>query len=114
MFFFNKYITIFWLQFTANIAGKDEQGNVYYEHKNKTTSNGLKKRFCIFIGICEPSRISPLWHNWLHYISNIIPSNNGVNYDWQKLHTPNLTGTGLEYKPYCTTKSFISIWTPEN
>ncbi|MFL2812280.1 MAG: NADH-ubiquinone oxidoreductase subunit NDUFA12 family protein [Paracoccaceae bacterium] len=48
--------------------GKDEHGNTYF-----TTTDG-KKRWVNYIGDCNASLISPIWHSWLHKTTNNIPS----------------------------------------
>lgn len=77
--------------FSKNI-GKDSFGNRYYISGNK--------RRIIYKGLAEPSKIPPMWHAWLHYLTNELPNDNlNKNYQWQKHHTPNLTGTKLAYQP---------------
>jgi len=45
-------------------VGEDEMGNIFYENRDKT------KRWVIFNGEIEASKISPDWHGWLHRISH--------------------------------------------
>ena len=42
-------------------VGEDELGNVYYENREKS------KRWVIFNGEIEASKVSPDWHGWLHH-----------------------------------------------
>ncbi len=74
-------------------VGEDELGNIYYEGDNG-------KRWVQYQGLAEASSIPPGWHGWMHYRSDIIPTNDGyVGRDWQKAHKPNQTGTPGAYLP---------------
>jgi NADH:ubiquinone oxidoreductase subunit len=80
----------------AKEVGKDQFNNKYYQSKNKN-AEGKLKRFVIYNGINEPTKVPPLWHSWLHYLSDVIPIVES-NYTWQKESVPNLTGTTYSYK----------------
>jgi NADH dehydrogenase len=75
----------------AKKAGEDEFGNQYYQNKEN-------KRFVIYNGIVEPSKVPMHWHAWLHHYSNEIP-HEVEKHSWQKIHIPNLTGTKNSYSP---------------
>ncbi len=73
--------------------GNDEFGNAYYE-------NSEKRRFIVYKGCPEPSKIPAQWHGWIHYNTDVAPVNIKTNkFSWQKIHLPNLTGTKHAYKP---------------
>jgi len=75
-------------------VGEDEQGNVFY------TSRDGKRRWVIFNGEAEASRVSPDWHGWLHHTWDEPPTDKPVAHKaWEKPHQPNLTGTGQAYLP---------------
>ncbi|WP_412562413.1 NADH:ubiquinone oxidoreductase subunit NDUFA12 [Thalassobius sp. MITS945101] len=75
-------------------VGEDDQGNVFY-----TCKNG-KRRWVIYNGEVEASRISPDWHGWLHHTFDELPSDKPlVHKDWEKPHLENLTGTANAYAP---------------
>ena len=42
-------------------VGEDAQGNVFYQSRDG------KRRWVIFNGEAEASRVSPDWHGWLHH-----------------------------------------------
>ena len=84
--------------FFGTLAGTDSSGNAYYYQKGNP-----KKRWVVYKGKNEATKIPPHWHCWIHGFSN-IPLNLKYNYSWQKPHLPNLTGTPLAYKPYNTVK----------
>jgi NADH:ubiquinone oxidoreductase subunit len=75
-------------------VGEDEQGNTFY------TSHDGKKRWVIFNGEVEASRIGADWHGWLHHTFDEHPSGTPLAHKaWEKEHQENLTGTVLAYAP---------------
>ncbi len=75
-------------------VGTDEQGNIYYQ------TSGAKRRWVIYNGETEASRISPDWHGWLHFTWDQPPTERPlVHKVWEKPHKPNLTGSPLAYAP---------------
>lgn len=81
------------IKLSSRFVGADEFGNSYYE-------NDSGKRFIIYKGIAEASKIPAEWHGWIHYSCDTAPVNmNTRKYSWQKIHLPNLTGTKNAYSP---------------
>lgn len=79
-------------------VGQDELGNTYYE--GGTTSWGMPRRWVIYNGYAEASAIPPGWHGWMHYRTDVPPSQETyVAREWQKPHQSNLTGTSKAYRP---------------
>ena len=75
-------------------VGEDSQGNVFY------TDKAGARRWVIFNGEVEASRISPDWHGWLHHTFQEPPSKAPFTHkSWEKPHVENLTGTALAYAP---------------
>ncbi|MDR5653708.1 NADH:ubiquinone oxidoreductase subunit NDUFA12 [Ruixingdingia sedimenti] len=75
-------------------VGEDEQGNVYYRTRDD------KRRWVIFNGEMEASRVSPDWHGWLHFTWNDPPTTTPLRHKpWEKPHQENLTGTPAAYVP---------------
>jgi NADH:ubiquinone oxidoreductase subunit len=87
----NLFIRLF-----ARHVGTDEFGNRYFVSRFQDM-HGSYKRQVIYKGIPEPSKIPPMWHAWIHYCLNEIPVFH--NYQWQKKHVQNLTGSKYAYKP---------------
>ena len=79
-------------------VGKDRQGNRYYTSKKRYPSE-KSKRWVIYNGIVEASKVPPHWHAWLHKMTNIPPINYQHKYKWQKDHAENKTGTSGAYYP---------------
>ncbi len=90
-------------------VGADSYGNKYYQN-TKT-----KKRFVIYQGKPEASKVVANWHSWLHYTTNEPPLTNQLTYSWQINHQPNLTGTKQAYNPKLTAKtdSAPNFWQPK-
>lgn len=89
-----EFITKFLIKRSAQKIGTDEFGNSYYENKK----NG--KRYVIYNGIAEASKIPAHWHGWIHYNNNNTPVKvDTKKSSWQKIHIPNLTGTKNAYSP---------------
>lgn len=84
--------------FSGRFIGADEFGNRYYEQKYGARHGNTPKRWVIYRGIAEPSKVPPQWHGWLHY-THAAPLATGRRYGWQKEHQPNLTGTNGRYLP---------------
>ncbi|MGY4370268.1 NADH:ubiquinone oxidoreductase subunit [Bradyrhizobium sp. LB1.3] len=61
---------------------------------------GFERRWVIYNGYAEASRIPPSWHGWMHHTVDVPPTQD--NYqprEWEKPHQPNLTGTANAYRP---------------
>ena len=93
------FITRLFIKTRSRLVGEDEFGNRYYEAK-KPSALGQHKRYVLFRGIAEASKVPPHWHGWLHYVEeNPPPKSGGARHAWQKPHQPNLTGTIYAYRP---------------
>ena len=53
-------------------VGTDAQGNAYYRSKHEDT-DGLDKRWVIYNGANDASRVPPEWHGWLHHSYDELP-----------------------------------------
>ncbi len=86
-------------------VGEDKFGNKYYKSSLRAGRNigryNKERRWVIYNGKAEASKIPAYWHGWVHYNTDEIPDseNNGKEYKWEQDHTPNLTGTNLSYLP---------------
>jgi NADH:ubiquinone oxidoreductase subunit len=102
-------------------VGRDEFGNRYYEERGRVSAGRRRKRWVMFKGIAEPSKVPPEWHGWLHHTLD-APLSSEARYSWQKPHIPNLTGTKHRYLPKghllsravrAATKADYVPWKPE-
>jgi NADH:ubiquinone oxidoreductase subunit len=84
----------------GELVGTDGQGNRYYQDKRTTIAGRRRKRWVLYNGVAEASRVPPDWHGWLHYTTNTPPPQGGLpRQKWQKDHQPNLSGTDRAYHP---------------
>ena len=78
----------------GQLVGRDEFGNRYYQ-----TADG-KRRWMIYAGTVEASRVPPDWHGWLHFTFDEPPTVQPLKIRaWELPHEPNLTGTPAAYRP---------------
>jgi NADH:ubiquinone oxidoreductase subunit len=75
-------------------VGTDAQGNRYFRER------GGDRRWVLYNGDIEASRVPPDWHGWIHHTVDTLPSQSPMLVKaWQKPHQPNLTGSSLAYVP---------------
>lgn len=83
-------------------VGEDEFGNVYYRQKSKEISPDFRfeRRWVLYNGTVEASRIPPGWWGWMHHRHDTPPTQEAYKpRPWQKPHRPNMTGTREAYRP---------------
>jgi NADH:ubiquinone oxidoreductase subunit len=80
-------------------VGSDAGGNRYYRDRRGVRRWGREKRWVLYNGTPEPTRVPPEWHAWLHNIVNEPPQPGYQPKPWEKPHVPNLTGTPAAYLP---------------
>jgi NADH:ubiquinone oxidoreductase subunit len=85
-----------WLH--GELVGTDEFGNRYYLDK-RTRGAKRERRWVLYNGEVEASRVPPEWHAWLHATIAEPPLQPAKKQPWQLAHVPNLTGTGQAYRP---------------
>ena len=78
-------------------VGSDMYGNRYYEAR-RAKSGATKRRWVMYHGKVEPSKIPAEWHGWLHYTHD-APLSEKARYSWQAPHRPNLTATRHRHLP---------------
>lgn len=79
-------------------VGEDALGNVYYQGGKDV--NGLPRRWVIYDGANDASRVAPEWFSWLHHQVDDVPERAmPAAREWQKPAVPNMTGTALAYRP---------------
>ncbi len=109
---------ITWLK--GEVVGTDEFGNRYYQDR-KAAPNGRRRRWVIYEGDDEASKVPPEWNAWLHQTNDRVPDGKPRR-DWQKPHQPNMTGTAQAYRPSghtlrggqrASATGDYEAWTPE-
>jgi NADH:ubiquinone oxidoreductase subunit len=83
------------------LVGEDAGGNRYYEAKDNSDSyDGRRRRWVIYQGYAEASKVPPEWNGWLRYTYDETPIQSPLpRQAWEKDHLPNLTGTVLAWRP---------------
>jgi NADH:ubiquinone oxidoreductase subunit len=88
----------------GELVGSDAYGNSYYRLKRDNPSGrgggrfSRERRWVIYKGVPEGSKVPAEWHAWLHHTVDEIPGN-WPHYAWEKPHEPNMTGTPFAYHP---------------
>ena len=82
-------------------VGQDAHGNRYFEARDNSDSyDSRKRRWVIYKGYADASKVTAEWHGWLHYTFDEAPNAQTLPAQaWEKDHLPNLTGTIHAYRP---------------
>jgi NADH:ubiquinone oxidoreductase subunit len=83
-------------------VGTDAFGNRYYRDRTgaRRVDGRFEKRWVLYNGTPEASKVPAEWHSWLHHIVIEPPPPGGVKQrPWQRSHIPNMTGTAAAYRP---------------
>ncbi len=90
--------TIVWHR--ARFAGVDGFGNRYFVSRWRSGYN-TERRWVIYGGRPEASKVPPEWHGWLHHQTDELPLEGVSSFrrEWQRPYKPNLTGTEGAYRP---------------
>jgi len=85
----------------SRFVGEDANGNRYFEARDtKDSYDGRKRRWVIYKGYAEASKVPPDWHGWLRYTFDEPPTTAPLpRRKWEKDHLPNLTGTVNAWRP---------------
>jgi NADH:ubiquinone oxidoreductase subunit len=79
-----------WTMLNGEQVGQDTEGNRYFRKVGKLT----ERRWVIYNGANEASRVPAEWHGWLHKTTDTLPDESPIRRkSWEKPHTANLTGT---------------------
>jgi NADH:ubiquinone oxidoreductase subunit len=83
----------------GELVGTDSFGNRYYRDR-KRVEGRRERRWVIYNGEPEASKVPPEWHGWLHHTMK-APLQPGDVYHkpWQKEHRANRTGSLDAYRP---------------
>ena len=101
--------------FCGKTVGRDAFGNRYYQER-KTPKGVRQKRWVIYAGEPEASKVPAEWHGWLHH-SMDEPIPDSARKAWQKSHTQNMTGAPDAWMPSPdnrpNTTGKYQAWKPE-
>jgi NADH:ubiquinone oxidoreductase subunit len=96
--------TLFNSAMTGELVGTDGEGNSYYRGKKRRgaaePNPGSERRWVIYEGANDASRVPAEWHGWLHGSFEGPPESNlPPPRVWEVDYTPNATGTAEAYRP---------------
>jgi NADH:ubiquinone oxidoreductase subunit len=101
----------------GQFVGKDEFGNRYYQNKDGS------RRWVVYNGTVEASRVTPDWHGWLHFTFKEPPTIAPLKpKSFEKPYIPNLSGTPNAYRPegslagtgeHAPSTADYEAWSPE-
>ena len=75
-------------------VGTDPLGNRYFESRDG------RRRWVLYAGEADASRIPPDWHLWMHGAAMPPPSQQPLKVPaWIRPHAPNATGTPAAWAP---------------
>jgi len=93
-------------------VGTDRSGNQYYEAREWfTRAQKHLRRWVLYNGDPEPSKVCADWHHWLHHVEQDKPLVD-TRYSWEKPHQQNTTGTQKAYFPTPPTHTSYESWAP--
>jgi len=91
--------TLIYTWLNGDMVGTDEFGNRYYRSKGRKL-HGRERRWVVFKGKSEASKVPAEWHAWLHHTSKEpLTDLSAPVADWRKEHEQNMTGTAAAYRP---------------
>ena len=91
--------TSLWSARNGEHVGTDALGNKYYRSKRKT-GDGRERRWVIYNGPNDASRVPAEWHGWLHGSYDALPESHlPPPRIWEADYAPNATGTVSAYRP---------------
>jgi len=89
-------------------VGTDAAGNKYYRERRSAgkasaptgSYTAREKRWVIYAGSNDASRVPSEWHGWLHGTYDDVPESHlPPPKVWEVDYTPNATGTPAAYRP---------------
>lgn len=92
--------TLFTISKRGVLVGTDEFGNRYYESRDHKSYDGRRRRWVVYDGYAEASKVAPDWYGWLHYTFDEPPTEVPlVRRKWELAYRPNMSGTPLAWRP---------------
>ena len=104
---------------TGEKVGTDAQGNTYYRAKKPYPKShpfaGKERRWVIYNGANDASRVPAEWHGWLHGSFDGVPESNlPPPRIWETEYSPNATGTTKAHRPHRDLQdTAYEAWSPD-
>ncbi len=92
----------------GELVGRDDKGNLFYRTKGGAIDPalGFERRWVIYAGLSDASRVPPGWFGWLHHTVDTPPTDETYTArEWELPHLANMTGTAQAYRPTGSTLS---------
>ena len=92
--------TLFTIAKRGRKVGEDAFGNTYFESRDNKSYDGRRRRWVVYNGYADASKVTPDWHGWLHYTYDEPPTIEPLatpRYETEYL--PNLSGTPMAWRP---------------
>jgi NADH:ubiquinone oxidoreductase subunit len=95
----SQFATRMQTRFSGVEVGRDQFGNRYYRDR-KPQQGVRERRWVMYVGEPEASKVPPEWHIWLHHTADApIPEQSPLRKFWQKPYQQNQTGSKAAYFP---------------
>jgi len=86
--------------FSGTEVGRDGDGNIYYRRQGQPGPVGSERRWVVYNGANDSSRVPPEWHLWLHHSRAEPPTDVPLPVKaWERPWRPNPTGTIAAERP---------------
>ena len=98
----------------GELVGTDAEGNRYFQDK-RLVPGMRRKRWVMYNGVAEASRVPPEWHGWLHGSFDGVPESNlPPPRIWEAEYSPNATGTAKAHRPHRDLQdTAYEAWSPD-
>ncbi|MEO5707692.1 MAG: NADH:ubiquinone oxidoreductase subunit NDUFA12 [Alteraurantiacibacter sp.] len=114
--------TMLWSARKGEQVGTDAQGNTYHRAR-KVAEGAFERRWVLYNGANDASRVPAEWHGWLHHSYDALPESHlPPPRIWETEFAPNATGTPDAYRPAgalekggrrAAASGDYEAWTPE-
>jgi NADH:ubiquinone oxidoreductase subunit len=85
-------------KFGGEQVGEDAEGNHYFQSRKE--QNGTRRRWVMYNGSNDASRVPPEWHGWLHHTLDALPSDSlPAAKPWELPGGANPSGSAAAYRP---------------
>lgn len=94
--------TSLFTRWKGQLVGTDAYGNRYFQERKPSgdTARGRPtRRWVLYKGEVDGSKVPPEWHGWLHGTHLEAPNPDRKRHAWESPHIANLTGTPDAWRP---------------
>lgn len=90
--------TTLFTRWRGESVGNDAQGNRYFRER-VTPAGEPQRRWVLYSGDVEASKVPAEWHAWLHHTTDSLPDPGRKRHTWEQPHLANRTGTADAWRP---------------